>query len=201
MQRTGILFVVSAPSGAGKTTLCDSLRMTPDFVYSISCTTRPPRHGEVDGEDYWFIDEAVFEKRVKEGFFLEHATVHGKRYGTPIQPIKDALARGQDILLDIDVQGADQIRANEDRAICSALVGVFLMTATFAELERRLRKRATDDEAAIQNRLSVARQEMSHWKKYDYVILSGSMEEDLTKFRAVMKAESYRTSRLTLATL
>lgn len=200
MQRTGILFVVSAPSGAGKTTLCDSLRMTPDFVYSISCTTRLPRHGEVDGEDYWFVDDATFQNRVKDDFFLEHATVHGKCYGTPIQPIKDALAKGLDILLDIDVQGADQIRDNRDPSIRSAIVGVFMMTATFAELERRLRKRATDDEASIQKRLSVAQQEMSHWKKYDYVILSGSMEEDLQKFRAIMRAERYRTTRLKLET-
>lgn len=200
MQRTGILFVVSAPSGTGKTTLCDSLRRTPDFVYSISCTTRSPRHGEVDGEDYWFVDQHTFEQRVKEGFFLEYATVHGKSYGTPLQPIKEALAKGLDVLLDIDVQGADQIRANLDPFIRSSIVGVFMMTATFAELERRLRKRATDDEASIQKRLSVARQEMSHWKKYDYVILSGSMEEDLQKFRAIMKAERYRSVRLKLET-
>ena len=198
MQRSGILFVLSAPSGAGKTTLCDSLRKTPDFFYSVSCATRPPRRGEEDGKDYHFISEEEFQSRIKRNYFLENATVHGFRYGTPVQAVKDALTRGLDILLDIDVQGAKQIRTNTDAAICSARVDVFLMPPTFAELERRLRKRATDNETTIQRRLAAAREEMSHWREYDYVVLSSSVEEDVQKFRAIVKAERYRTSRLTL---
>jgi guanylate kinase len=173
--------------------------MTPDFVYSVSCTTRAPRRGEEDGKDYWFMDDATFQKRVKEGYFLEHAKVHGYWYGTPVEPIKDTVARGLDVLLDIDVQGAAQIKGRSDEVIQSSLVTVFLMPPVFSELERRLRKRATDDEATIQRRLAAAREEMSHWQKYDYVILSGSVEEDLQKFRAIMKAEHYRTSRLKLS--
>ncbi len=198
MHRTGILFVVSAPSGAGKTTLCDNVRRSPNFVYSVSCTTRLPRPHEVDGQDYWFVTETEFEKRVNDGHFLEHAVVHGHRYGTPIGPVKQALASGNDILLDIDVQGATQIRSNPSPAIREALADIFLMTSTFAELERRLRKRATDDEASILRRLKAAREEMHHWREYQYVILSGSMEEDLQKFRAIMKSESYRARRLTI---
>jgi guanylate kinase len=198
MQRSGILFVVSAPSGAGKTTLCNNLHETPDFHYSVSCTTRPPRKGEEDGKDYWFMDEKTFMQRIEQGYFLEHARVHGHSYGTPIQAIRDTLVRGLDLLLVIDVQGARQIRSNPDPAICSALVDVFLMPPTFAELERRLRKRASDDEETIRLRLTTAHSEMSHWREYRYAILSSSMEEDLQKFRAIMKAERYRTSRLTL---
>ena len=198
MQRSGILFVLSAPSGAGKTTLCDSLRKTPDFFYSVSCTTRPPRRDEEDGKDYFFISEEEFRNRIGQGYFLEYAQVHGFRYGTPIQAVKDALTKGLDILLDIDVQGASQIRSNTDGSIRSALVDVFLMPPTFAELERRLRKRATDDEPTIRRRLAAAREEMSHWREYDYVVLSSSVEEDVQKFRAIVKAERYRTSRLTL---
>ncbi len=198
MHRNGILFVVSAPSGAGKTTLCKGMRRTPDFFYSVSCTTRPPRQGEEEGKDYFFITETFFHQRIKEGYFLEHARVHGHFYGTPIQPIKDALGRGLDILLDIDIQGSQQIRSHSDPVIRSALVDVFLMPPTFAELERRLRKRATENETTVRQRLATGREEMSHWRKYDYVILSSSVEEDLQKFRAIVKAERYRTSRLTL---
>ncbi len=198
MHRSGILFVVSAPSGAGKSTLCENLRKTPDFFYSVSCTTRPPRHGEQNGVDYWFVSEEDFRKKADDGSFLEHATVHGHRYGTPIQPVEDALAAGRDILLDIDVQGAAQIRANTSAVIRDALVDVFLMPPVFSELERRLRKRATDDEATIQRRLQAAKGEMTRWREYDYVILSGSVEEDLQKFRSVIMAERYRAHRLVL---
>lgn len=191
--------MLSAPSGAGKTTLCDNVRRAPDFVYSVSCTTRAPRRGEEDGKDYHFISEAEFQKRVDQGYFLEHATVHDHRYGTPLQAVKDTLGRGSDILLDIDVQGAQQIRTNTDPLIHSALVDVFLMPPTFAELEKRLRKRATDEEATIQRRLHNAREEMNHWREYRYVVLSGSMEEDLQHFRAVIMAERSRTDRLTLS--
>ncbi|MDD2709349.1 MAG: guanylate kinase [Verrucomicrobiae bacterium] len=198
MKRSGILFVLSAPSGAGKTTLCDNIRRSKDFIYSISCTTRAPRRGEEQGKDYDFIQPAEFQQRVERGYFLEHATVHGNRYGTPLQAVKEALAGGSDILLDIDVQGAEQIRSNGDELIRASLVDVFLMPPTFEELEKRLRKRATDDEATIERRLAAARGEMKHWREYRYVILSASMEEDLNKFRAVISAERYRTGRLTL---
>ena len=198
MKRSGILFVISAPSGAGKTTLCDHLRKTDDFKYSISCTTRPPRRDEKDGKDYFFMSEALLQEKLGKGYFLEHASVHGHHYGTPIQPIKDSLANGLDILLNIDVHGARQIRDHSDPTIRSALVDIFLMPPTFAELEKRLRKRATDDEKIIRERLVAAREEMSHWRQYDYVILSGSTEEDVQKFRVIVKAERYRTSRLTL---
>jgi guanylate kinase len=198
MRRTGILFILSAPSGAGKTTLCNRLRAQNEFVYSISCTTRKPRTGETDGGDYWFVDEATFKKRIPEGFFIEHAEVHGNFYGTPLQPIKDAMASGKDVLLDIDVQGAQQIRAHQDPAIQVALVDVFLMTETVQELKRRLNKRGTDDPATIEKRLANSTKEMTFWNQYRYVILSGSAEDDEKHFRSIVEAERMRTSRTIL---
>src|SRR5205823_7260766 len=136
--RTGILFVVSAPSGAGKTTLCDALRQTPDFVYSVSCTTRPPRSGEIDGEDYRFLSKDDFLARVKAGEFLEHAKVHEHYYGTPRQPLIDNLKNGVDVLIDIDTQGAAAIRNCGDSFVHDALADVFIMPPNLEELRRRL---------------------------------------------------------------
>jgi guanylate kinase len=197
-RREGILFVISAPSGTGKSTLCENLRRTPDFVFSISCTTRRPRRGEVDGEDYLFLDEQQFSAKVAAGEFLEYARVHGCWYGTLRQTVLEALSGGTDVLLDIDVQGAKNIRLQEDSRLKSALVDVFIMPPTFAELERRLRKRGTEEQREIERRLERGREEMKAWKEFKYTILSGSMEEDLTKFRAIMRAERYLSRRLTL---
>ncbi len=197
-RREGILFVISAPSGTGKSTLCENLRRTPDFVFSISCTTRQPRPGEVDGEDYFFLDDRQFFEKVAAGEFLEHAKVHGCWYGTLRRTALDALSEGKDVLLDIDVQGARNIRSQEDAQLKSSLVDVFIIPPTFAELERRLRKRGTENEKEIARRLERGREEMKEWKEFKYTILSGSVEEDLTKFRAIMRAERYLSRRLTL---
>ncbi|WP_018290898.1 guanylate kinase [Verrucomicrobium sp. 3C] len=197
-RREGILFVISAPSGTGKSTLCENLRRTPDFIFSISCTTRRPRPGEVNGEDYLFLDERQFSAKVTAGEFLEYAKVHGCWYGTLRQTAIEALSEGTDVLLDIDIQGANNIRNQEDPRLKAALVDVFIMPPTFAELERRLRKRGTENEKEIERRLERGREEMKAWKEFKYTILSGSMEEDLTKFRAIMRAERYLSRRLTL---
>ena len=197
-RREGILFVISAPSGTGKSTLCENLRRTPDFIFSISCTTRRPRPGEVDGEDYFFLDERQFREKIAAGEFLEYAKVHGCWYGTLRRTALDALSEGTDVLLDIDIQGAKSIRNQADSRLKSALVDVFIMPPTFAELERRLRKRGTESESEIARRLDRGREEMKAWKEFKYTILSGSVEEDLTKFRAIMRAERYLSRRLTL---
>jgi len=197
-SRYGILFVVSAPSGAGKTTLCDALRQTPDFVYSVSCTTRPPRAGEIEGEDYQFISENDFLTRVKAGEFLEHAKVHEHYYGTLRQPVVDNLKNGIDVLIDIDIQGADAIRNCGDKFIASALSDVFIMPPDLAELRRRLTKRGTETAAQIESRLQTASREMELWRDYRYTIISRSMEEDLQKFRQIMGAERILSRRLIL---
>lgn len=196
-RRTGILFVISAPSGAGKTTLCTALRQKPDFVWSVSCTTRAPRPGEIDGEDYHFLTRGEFERRLAAGEFLEHAEVHGNRYGTLKAPVLENLRNGIDVLLDIDTRGAANIRACGDPMILSALADVFIMPPDLGELRRRLMRRGTETDEQVEVRLRNAATEMECWKDYRYTILSGSMEENIEKFRAVMRAERYLTHRMT----
>jgi len=197
-RRQGILFVISAPSGTGKTTLCENLRATPDFIYSVSCTTREPRKGEVNGVDYHFLKRDMFQRLIEQGEMLEYALVHGNYYGTLKTTVKEALDQGTDVLLDIDVQGALTIRQTDDAMVRDSLVDVFIMPPTIEELEKRLRKRGTETEEQVQMRLATGREESKLWRLYKYTILSGSMEEDLTKFRAIMRAERYLSRRLEL---
>lgn len=194
--RHGILFVVSAPSGAGKTTLCDALRQTPDFVYSVSCTTRKPRPGEIDGDDYHFIQEEEFTRRAANGEFLEHANVHGNYYGTLRSTVVSNLEQGIDVLIDIDTQGAAQVRSYPDAYIHDAVADVFIMPPNLEELRRRLLKRGSETPEQIEIRLRNASTEMQRWREFRYTIISGSMEEDLQKFRAIMRAERYLSRRM-----
>jgi guanylate kinase len=197
--RTGILFVISAPSGAGKTTLCDALRQTPDFVYSVSCTTRPPRAGEIEGDDYHFISQKEFTARMEAGEFLEYATVHGHYYGTLRKPLIANLQNGVDVLIDVDIQGAAAIRAFDDSTIRQALCDVFIMPPDLDELRRRLTKRGTETADQVETRIITAAREMELWRDYRYTIISKSMEEDLLKFRNIMGAERYLSRRLILS--
>jgi guanylate kinase len=195
-SRRGILFVVSAPSGAGKTTLVEALRQTHNLFYSVSCATRAPRTGEVDGEDYRFVADADFRARVAAGDFLEYAQVHGDYYGTLREPVLTNLNNGVDALIDIDTQGAATIRNCSDPIIREALADVFIMPPNIDELRRRLRKRGTETEDQINRRLETALREMELWRDYRYTIISGSIDEDLERFRHIMAAESYLTRRL-----
>ena len=195
--RSGILFVVSAPSGAGKTTLVERIRRTPNLFYSVSCTTRTPRAGEIDRQDYRFLSDADFRERVAKGDFVEHAQVHGDDYGTLRQPIVTNLETGKDVLIDIDTQGAAVIRNSGDPLIQDALADVFIMPPDLEELRKRLLKRGTETAQQIDSRLATAAREMEHWRDYRYTIISGSVEEDLQRFRQMMAAESYLSRRLT----
>lgn len=199
-RRQGILFVVSAPSGTGKSTLCKSLRLTQDLVYSVSCTTRSPRPGEVDGEDYHFITPELFEEKLAQGEMLEHAKVVNNYYGTLKANVKDALLAGRDVLLDIDVQGAESIRQCDDEVIRQSLVDVFIVPPTLPELEKRLRNRGTEEEEEIQRRLALGKEEMKLWPGYKYTLISGSMKQDFENFSMIMTAERFLSSRLTLNT-
>jgi guanylate kinase len=194
--RHGILFVISAPSGAGKTTLVEALRQTPNLFYSVSCTTRAPRTGEIDGEDYQFLSDKDFRARVEAGDFLEHARVHGDYYGTLRKPVVTNLKSGVNVLIDIDTQGATAIRNCDDPLIREALSDIFIMPPDHEELRRRLRKRGTETAQQIESRLATAAREMELWRSYRYTIISGSVEEDLQKFRQIMSAESYLSRRL-----
>ena len=195
-SRHGILFVVSAPSGAGKTTLVEALRQTPYLFYSVSCTTRAPRAGEIDGEDYQFLSDKDFRARIEAGDFLEHARVHGDYYGTLRKPVLTNLKSGVDVLIDIDTQGATAIRNCDDPVIREALSDIFIMPPNHEELRRRLLKRGTETVQQIESRLATAAREMALWRSYHYTIISGSVEEDLQRFRQIMSAESYLSRRL-----
>lgn len=193
-----LLVVISAPSGAGKTTVCQQLLAArPDMTRAITCTTRPMRPGEQDGADYYFLEAADFLRRVQAGNFLEHATVYGHSYGTLKSEVLGKLHAGKDVLLNVDVQGAASIRAaaEGDPELKQVLVSVFLTPASMAVLESRLRKRNTDAPAVIQKRLSVARQEITQWKNFDYLLVSGTVAEDLRRMQAIIEAEKMRGSR------
>jgi guanylate kinase len=195
-SRHGILFVISAPSGAGKTTLVEALRQTPNLFYSVSCTTRAPRAGEIEGDDYQFLPGTDFQRRVEAGDFLEHACVHRDYYGTLREPVLANLKNGVDVLIDIDTQGAATIRNCHDPVIRHALADVFIMPPDLKELRRRLLKRGTETTQQIDSRLATARREMELWRDYRYTIISETVEEDLEKFRCIMSAESYLSRRL-----
>ncbi len=194
-----LLVVISAPSGGGKTTLCQNLLAArPDMTRAVTCTTREPRKGEIEGVDYHFLDATSFLKRVQAGNFLEHATVYGHSYGTLKSEVLGKLRLGKDVLLNVDVQGAAAIRERsvEDSELKRALVTVFLTPPSAATLEKRLRRRGTDSAAAIQKRLSVARQEVAQWKNFEYLLISTSVEEDLRRMMAIVDAEKMRSGRM-----
>ncbi len=195
---SALLLLVSAPSGAGKTTLCNELlARDPGLARVVTCTTRGPRPGEKDGVDYHFLSEAEFRRCAAQGAFLEHATVHGRSYGTLVAEVMDRLGAGRDVLLNVDVQGADTIRAaaRTHAALGRALVTVFLAPPSLAELERRLRGRAQDAEEEIRRRLAVARKELAHWRKFDYVVVSDTVPEGARRLQTILAAEHLRTQR------
>jgi guanylate kinase len=196
MNRSGILFLISAPSGGGKSTLLKLLSEKPDFTYSVSCTTRAPRPGEEDGRDYHFLSVAEFERRIAAGEFIEHAQVHGNFYGTLRRPILDSMDSGLDVMMDVDIQGAARIRADADARLQAALVDIFLMPPSLAEVRRRLLKRGTETPGQLEVRLRNAETEMAQWKNYRYTILSGTPMQDFENFRAIMQAERMRSSRM-----
>jgi guanylate kinase len=198
LATTPLLIVISAPSGGGKTTLCQQLLARhPEMTRAVTCTTRPPRAGEIDGRDYYFIDNDEFSRRIEAGSFLEHALVHDQSYGTPKPEVLDKLREGRDVLLNIDVQGADTVcgRAAADADLRHALVTVFLTPATLRELEERLRRRGTDSPAQLEKRLGVARHEIGQWTKFQYLILSTTIAEDLRRMEAIIEAERMRVGR------
>ena len=193
--RTGILLLVSGPSGSGKTTLCRRLSEEGQAHYSTSCTTRPPRPGEIDGQHYHFLEKEEFQQRVEDGEFIEHAEVHGNYYGTLASEVLSHLSEGRDVVMDIDVQGAALVRACKISGIALALVDLFVMPPSEEELRSRLTGRATDSEEVIALRMLNALEEMRHWTEYTYRLVSSTKEEDYTRFRALLTAERLRISR------
>ena len=192
IARRGLMFVLSSPSGAGKTTLSRMLlKADRNVELSVSVTTRPRRPGEVEGRDYRFIDLARFEAMVKRNELLEWAEVFGYRYGTPRRPVEKALRAGRDVLFDIDWQGTQQLRekARDD------LVSVFILPPTIKELHRRLQRRAQDSRAIIVSRMAKAADEMSHWPEYDYVIVNRDIDDAFDQVQAILVAERLKRER------
>jgi guanylate kinase len=192
--RRGLMLVLSSPSGAGKTTLSRRLLASDSAItMSVSATTRQPRSGEEEGKDYFFVSPAMFTQMVEGDGFLEHATVFGNQYGTPIEPVQMALAKGRDVLFDIDWQGTQQLRqrAGDD------LVSIFVLPPSHEELERRLRARAQDAEDVVRARMAKANNEISHWAEYDYVVINDDLDSTLTKIQTILDAERMKRGRQT----
>jgi guanylate kinase len=195
-SREGLICVVSGPSGSGKTTLCRAATAVEQVYYTVSCTTRPQRESEENGRDYFFLTEDEFAQRVADGEFLEHALVHGRRYGTLKSEVLPALVAGQDVIMDLDIQGAAQLRDCTDEIIRRALVDVFIMPAGLEDLRARLAGRRSESEEELDLRLRNALAEMEHWREYGYTILSHTREADLAAFRSILSAERLRSARL-----
>jgi guanylate kinase len=191
-SRRGILLILSAPSGAGKTTLSRQLLSEmPDMQLSVSYTTRKPRRGEVEGRDYFFVSQEEFTRLHRTGMFAEWAQVHEFFYGTPRMPLEKALTHGTDLLLDIDVQGARQLKAMYQEA-----VSVFVLPPSWAELEDRLRRRSTESEEVIARRLRRAREEAKEFFSYDYWIINDRVDQAVALLQGIVVAERARVSRL-----
>lgn len=190
-ERHGILFILSAPSGAGKTTIArGALSSLRDLSLSVSHTTRSPRPGEVDGRDYWFVTQAEFREVEGSGGFVESATVHGDLYGTPRKPLEECIQNGRDLLLDIDVQGARQIKQRYPDS-----VAIFLLPPSEQALAERLRMRGTDMDRRIQERLENAKAEIEQIPMYDFVVPNEDIDVALQKVVAIICAERQRVSR------
>lgn len=182
-MKQGRLIVISGPSGSGKTTICNRLlKLLPDLEYSVSFTTRAPRHGEKDGRDYFFISKEEFQRRIKDGAFLEYASVFDNYYGTSKDWVMERLDHGKDILLSIDVQGAAQIRKNFLKALL-----IFLIPPSLKVLEERLKNRATDEPIEIEKRLAKAKEEMAQVGNYDYVVINDKVTEAVEEIRGIIQ--------------
>lgn len=193
VERVGIMVVLSSPSGAGKTTITRALvARDPTLMMSVSATTRPPRPGEQPGRDYRFMSADAFDDVANAGGFLEQAEVFGNRYGTPREPVQQALAAGRDVLFDVDWQGARQLRASG----LASPVAVFILPPSRAELERRLHTRAQDPVAVVEARMAKAASEMSHYAEYDYIVVNRDVEASIAAVQAIIAAERHRRCRL-----
>jgi guanylate kinase len=194
VERRGLMFVLSSPSGAGKTTLSRMLmQRTSGLQMSVSATTRSMRPGEAEGKDYYFVDQKRFEEMVANGDLLEWAPVFGNRYGTPRVPVEAALSAGRDVLFDIDWQGTQQLREKAGADV----VSVFILPPSATDLEKRLHTRAQDSDEVIRGRMDRASHELSHWAEYDYIVVNQNVDEAFAEVQSILKAERLKRARRT----
>lgn len=192
-RRRGLLFILSSPSGAGKSSISRKLLADePQLTFSVSATTRTPRMGEEDGREYYFKSREEFEAMIEDGELLEHAEVFGNLYGTPVAPVEDAISAGRDVLFDIDWQGGQQI-ANS--SLQDAVVSVFILPPSLAELEGRLKGRAQDSDEIIAGRMAKSMGEINHWSEYDYVLVNRNLDACAAEVAGILKAERLRRRR------
>ncbi len=197
MERRGLLFIISAPSGTGKTTLCKQIVATvPNVWHSVSCTTRQPRPGEEDGRDYFFIDDATFQGMIDRQEFVEWARVYGHCYGTPRKPIVDRLDQGTDVLLEIDTQGAAQIKKKFEDAVL-----IYVLPPSLKTLRARLQNRAGDSPEEIKRRLQKAREEVWSYREYSYIVRNDDLKQCLKELESIFLAERIKTKRIDIAWL
>jgi guanylate kinase len=192
-DRRGLLIILSSPSGAGKSTLAARLRVWDTTLnFSVSATTRAPRSGEEHGREYYFHSREEFQDMVAKGDMLEHAEVFGNYYGSPKEPVEDAINAGRDVLFDIDWQGGQQVRAS---ALGKHVLSIFILPPSIPELERRLYARAQDSKEVIDGRMSKSRDEISHWPEYDYVLVNEDLDETEARLKTIVAAERLRLSQ------
>ena len=197
-NKLGVILVVSGPSGAGKSTICKKVIKKNNLYFSVSCTTRKPRTGEIDGKDYYFIEEDKFKEKIKNNNFIEYANVHGNYYGTLRDEVIEMVVSGKNVLLDIDVQGALRIKktAAQDSLLKKCVEYIFIAPPSFGELEKRLRGRNTETEEAILKRLKNANQELSHCLEYEYLVINEEVSRAVEDMNSILTALSNKTQRI-----
>ncbi len=192
-NRRGLLIILSSPSGAGKSTLAKRLmKWDATLKFSVSATTRAPREGEVDGVDYHFLDEAAFKSMVSSGDMLEHAQVFGNYYGSPAGPVRGTIEKGEDVLFDVDWQGAQQI---SNSSLRDHVLSIFVLPPSIAELRRRLESRGQDSNEVISSRMSKSWDEISHWDGYDYVLVNDDLDASFEKLKTIIASERLRRAQ------
>ena len=192
LKRLGLMVVLSSPSGAGKSTISRALiERDSNLTMSVSATTRQPRPGEIEGQDYYFVQKKDFDAMVASGQMLEHAKVFDNFYGTPRDPVETSLSQGRDVIFDVDWQGTQQLSEN----VAKDLVSIFILPPSMEELERRLYNRAQDSEEVVRKRMAEAVSEMSHYPEYDYIVVNLDVEESIAKVEAILTAERQKTER------
>jgi guanylate kinase len=198
-KKLGVLLIVSGPSGAGKSSICKLIRRKiPGLYFSVSCTTRKPRPGEKNGVDYFYLTKKEFVDRISVGGFLEYAKVHSNYYGTLKSEVVERIKKGVDVLLDIDVKGTSKIKklVSKDSLLSKCVETVFIGPPSFAELKKRLRSRATESETIIRERLDDAKDELGHWRKYDYLIINKTLEKAVSDMIHLLDIAHKKTIRL-----